>query len=187
MARGQVLRAVLDANVIYSAFIRDVLLRLAGANLYHPHWTRRIHEEWIRNLARERPDLLRENLVRTSAAMDTRFPAAVVEDYEAFEEHLGGVAPEDRHVAAAALKAGAGTIITQNLRDFPAAALQPHGVVARHPDEFIRALTNTDPYTVRTVLETHRQGLQHPPLREEEYRAAFIRNGLQRSAALIWS
>ncbi|MFY1669538.1 hypothetical protein ACN27G_06220 [Plantactinospora sp. WMMB334] len=41
---------------------------------------------------------------------------------------------KDRHVLAAAVAAGADSIITCNLRDFPLAACQPHGVVAEHPD-----------------------------------------------------
>lgn len=42
--------AVLDANVLYSAPLRDFLLRLAEAGLYKPKWTNEIQEEWIRNL-----------------------------------------------------------------------------------------------------------------------------------------
>jgi hypothetical protein len=39
MAGGLLVQAVLDANVIYPAFLRDILLRLAAADLYHPYWT----------------------------------------------------------------------------------------------------------------------------------------------------
>jgi hypothetical protein len=186
MGGGESFRAVVDANVLYSAFIRDVLLRLAAADLFQPHWTERIHDEWVRNLAAERPDLSRSNLVRTAANMDAHFPGALIRDYGSLEAHFGGVAPEDRHVAAAALKAGAGHIVTQNLRDFPPSALQPHGLVATGPDEFIRMLVSTDAVTTRIVLDAHRRGLNRPSMTADEYRAAFIRNGLSRSAALLW-
>ena len=41
---------VLDACVIYSAALRDLLLELALTDLYRAHWTNRIHDEWIRSL-----------------------------------------------------------------------------------------------------------------------------------------
>jgi hypothetical protein len=39
--------ALFDANVLYPASIRDLLLRLALADLFRARWTDRIHEEWI--------------------------------------------------------------------------------------------------------------------------------------------
>ena len=45
--------------------------------------------------------------------------------------------PEDRHVLAAAIKCYAQIIVTINLKDFPAESLDPYGIEAMHPDEFI--------------------------------------------------
>ena len=39
--------ALLDANVLYPAGLRDFLLRLADQYLYRPLWSATIHEEWI--------------------------------------------------------------------------------------------------------------------------------------------
>jgi len=47
--------AVLDANVLYPAPIRDFLLRLAEADLFIPKWSDEIHNEWVRNLLKNRP------------------------------------------------------------------------------------------------------------------------------------
>ena len=47
--------AVLDANTLYPAPVRDLLLSLAVDGLYHARWTNRIHEEWTRNLVLKRP------------------------------------------------------------------------------------------------------------------------------------
>jgi hypothetical protein len=186
MRGGKSAGAVLDANVLYSAFLRDVLLRLAAANLFRPYWSDRIHEEWTRNLLANRPDLSPAGIARTRAGMDAYFPHALVTGHEAFEDGLEGVAREDRHVAAAARTAGAAYIVTQNVRDFPADALRPHGIVAVSADEFVRVLARQDAKTTRAALDAHRLGLRHPPLDPEEYRAAFILNGLSRSAALLW-
>ncbi len=49
--------ALLDANVIYPAGLRDVLLRLADRNLYRARWSAIIHDEWIRNVLKDRSDL----------------------------------------------------------------------------------------------------------------------------------
>ena len=39
-----------DANVLYPAPLRDVLMQLALTGLYRAKWSKRIHEEWIRNV-----------------------------------------------------------------------------------------------------------------------------------------
>jgi hypothetical protein len=41
-----------DACVLYSITMADLLTSLGEAGLYHPRWTREIHEEWIRNVIR---------------------------------------------------------------------------------------------------------------------------------------
>jgi len=132
--------AVLDANVLYPQFLRDVLLRLAAADLFAPRWTDRIRDEWTRNLLRDRPDLTPERLANTHRLMARAFPEARVAGYAHLEARVGGVHAKDRHVAAAALASGATHIVTWNMRDFPAEALAPHGVEAADPDAFVSAL-----------------------------------------------
>ena len=62
--------AILDANPLYPMLVRDLLLSLATAGLYHARWTAAIQEEWTRNLARDRPDLA-PRLPEIVAAMDS--------------------------------------------------------------------------------------------------------------------
>src|SRR5713101_6221354 len=134
MARPTV---VLDACVLYPAPLRDLLLWLAVAGLYRPRWTEAIHEEWMENLLRERPDLARDRLERTRDLMNQAVADCLVSGYESLIASLSLPDPDDRHVLAAAIQAGAESIVTYNLGDFPAAALATHGVQAQHPDEFI--------------------------------------------------
>jgi len=47
--------AILDANVFYPAPIRDLLIRLAANDIFAAKWTAEIHDEWIRNLLKNRP------------------------------------------------------------------------------------------------------------------------------------
>jgi len=47
--------APLDANVLYPAPLRDLLLQLAVADLFRAKWTADIHREWIGALLRNEP------------------------------------------------------------------------------------------------------------------------------------
>lgn len=57
--------AVLDASVLFSASLRDILMRLAARRIYAPRWTEMIHHEWIEAGLKRRPDITRERLERT--------------------------------------------------------------------------------------------------------------------------
>lgn len=48
-----------DSSVFYSASVRDLFIELAATDIYRAKWTEQIHEEWIENLLRKRPDLKR--------------------------------------------------------------------------------------------------------------------------------
>jgi len=90
--------ALLDANVLYPAPLRDYLLRLASTGIYKPHWTATIQEEWISNLLENRKDLTRESLERTKMAMDIAFPDGNIENFKALVEGLPLPDENDRHV-----------------------------------------------------------------------------------------
>ncbi|MEA2684948.1 MAG: hypothetical protein QOE93_143 [Actinomycetota bacterium] len=63
--------AVLDANVLYPARVRDFLLRLAIAGHYQALWTERILDECFTNLLADRPDLPAERLHRSVSRDNT--------------------------------------------------------------------------------------------------------------------
>jgi hypothetical protein len=174
--------AVLDANVLYGAFGRDVLLRLAAAGLYRPRWTARIEAEWVGALLAARPDLGTAQLARTCASMARAFPDAEVTGYEEREDELRLPDPDDRHVLAAAVKCGAGEVVTWNLSDFPEAALRPLGVEAVSPNTFVGSMVEADAGRVVDALRQHRARLRHPPLTDEAYLGHLERAGL---AALV--
>ena len=170
--------AVLDANVLYPAHLRDVLLRLAAGGFYRPRWSARIHEEWTRNLLANRPDLTAEQLARTRELMERAFPDA---DVEGYERHEGGLAmpdPDDRHVLAAAVEAEAGEVVTWNLGDFPEVALRPLGIEAVSPDSFVGSMLEDDPDRVVAALRALRAGLHRPPITASEYLGHLERAGL---------
>lgn len=51
-----------DANVLYSAPMRDLVMELALTDLFHAKWTDDIHREWIEALHRTKPDIRIEKL-----------------------------------------------------------------------------------------------------------------------------
>lgn len=56
---------IYDSCVLYPAPLRDLLMRLALTDLYQAKWTHKIHEEWIYNLLKKRPDLTEERQKKT--------------------------------------------------------------------------------------------------------------------------
>src|SRR5437660_10071988 len=126
--------AVYDACVLYSAFLRDFLVRLAihgrRQGVMRAKWTGRIHREWVRAVRRQRPDVPLEGLRRTCSLMDEHVRGARVRGYQRWEQRLTLPDPNDRHVLAAALACVADVIITFNTRDFPAHVLAPFGMAA---------------------------------------------------------
>jgi hypothetical protein len=177
--------AVLDANVLYPQFLRDVLLRLAIGGTYAPLWSDRIQDEWTRSLLRDRPDLSPDAVARTRRLMDVAFPQASVRPRSDLSHLFPAVDAKDRHVAAIAAAGGATVIVTRNLKHFPSVALAAHGITARDPDDFVADLLERDAVTVQPILEAHRRGLRNPPFSTAEYREAFVRTGLVRSAGYL--
>lgn len=179
------LTALLDANVLYPAGLRDLLLRLADRYLYAPRWSADIRAEWMSSLLADRTDIAAGVLDRTRAIMDEHFPYAVVTDYRTLAAGLDLPDPDDRHVLAAAIKGGADVIVTRNLRDFPTTHLVPHAISAQHPDDFISDLFQTNPEAVLAVVRSHRAALRNPPRSAGDHLTALERLGLSRTASLL--
>jgi hypothetical protein len=49
--------AVLDANVLYPQWLRDLMLTLAALGYYEPRWSDRIIDEMRRNVLADHPDI----------------------------------------------------------------------------------------------------------------------------------
>lgn len=117
--------ALLDANVLYPAPLRDLFLQLAVTDLFKAKWTADIHREWIEALMRNEPECGRAALERTRVLMDTATRDSLVTGYEALIDTLTLPDPDDRHVLAAAIVGRCDVIVTQNLKDFPGGGAGP--------------------------------------------------------------
>jgi hypothetical protein len=181
----RLLTAFLDANALYPAELRNLLMRLALAEAYRPLWSDRVQKEWTEALARDRPDLPREKIERVRALMEQHVPEATVEDYDALRAQLTLPDDGDCHVLAAAIKGGAEILVTANLKHFPAPALAPYGIEALHPDEFVLRLVERVPARVLAAARDHRQSLKNPPKSVQQYLAALEKLGLTGSVAAL--
>lgn len=74
---------VYDACVLYPAPLRDFLMHLALTDLFRAKWTQEIHDEWKRNVLKDRADLKPEQIERTQRLMDQAVRDCLVTDYEA--------------------------------------------------------------------------------------------------------
>ena len=64
------LTVLYDACVLYPATLRDLLIELAYSKQFQANWSWQIHDEWVRNLLIQRPDLTRDSLERTIQNMN---------------------------------------------------------------------------------------------------------------------
>jgi len=174
--------AVYDANVLFPAPLRDLLVRLAIEKVVRAHWTDVIHEEWISSVLKRRSDLTRKKLTRTRELMDGSVPAALVHGYERHIPALHLPDPGDAHVLAAAIEAGAQVIVTFNLSDFPASELGSYGIVAQHPGDFVLSLFAANRAGVCKAAAEQRANLKNPPVSVEHYLATIAGVGLQRTS-----
>ena len=175
---------VYDACVLYPAPLRDLLLELAISELFGAKWTEMIHDEWIRSLLRSRPEL-EERLQNTRRLMNEAVPDSLVENFEPLIDGLQLPDANDRHVLAAAIKCNAQIIVTSNLKDFPPECLEPYGIEAMHPDEFIEHQFGLSPVTVIAAAKRIRKRLKNPEKSVEEYLETLASQGLPVTADLL--
>jgi predicted nucleic acid-binding protein len=177
--------ALLDACVLYPAMLRDLLMRLALTDLYRAKWTADIHDEWMRSLAADRPDIPRASIENIRDRMDSNVRDALIEHYDPLIATLALPDPADRHVLAAAIVGRADVIVTFNLKDFPDTALAPYGIEVQHPDPFLRHQFDLKPDLVCAVVHDLRSGLTRPPRNVDEYLAALEKHGLHEFVAAL--
>jgi len=177
--------ALYDACVLYPAPLRDLLMHLAMTDLFRARWSDKIHDEWIRSVLANRPDLTIEQLERTRDLMNANVRDCLVTGFEKLLAGLELPDADDHHVLAAAIRAGADVIVTFNISDFPASCLEPYGVEALHPDDFVTHLLDLAPGAVCTAAKRHRASLRKPAKTVCEYLDSLAKQQLTRTVAKL--
>jgi predicted nucleic acid-binding protein len=176
--------ALLDTCVLVPSRARDVLLEIASTGAYRPLWSTQILAELDRTLRfllakrgapSEEADAY---LTRLFRQMRITFPDALVTEWEELVPTIHLPDPDDRHVVAAARAGGADVIVTDNLADFPPAAL-PTSVIRQSLDDFLLDILDLHPSQVVTAVCTiaERTGKFGPRMTASEIAAYLSTHG----------
>lgn len=176
---------VFDACVMYPAPLRSLLMYLALSGQFRARWTEDIHQEWMRNLLVNRPDLAKSSLERIRDLMDSHVPGALVSGYESLIPSIILPDPDDRHVVAAAVQTRAEAIVTFNLKDFPEESLEPYNLRAIHPDDFITDLMGLNISAVLEATRRHRASLKNPPFTAQDYLDCLLKQRLPETVSRL--
>ena len=109
--------------------------------------------------------------------MREAFNDAMVTGWQELEPGVLLPDEDDRHVVAAAVQGGAQGIITANAKDFPAAALEPLGLEAVHPDDFLLDQLDLSPPTILQVIREQAARTRRPPLTPRDLATLLGRAG----------
>lgn len=176
---------VYDANVLYPNTLRDLLIRVSQAGLVQAKWTNEILDEMLRALSRNRPDIPPEKLDRLGQLMNEAVRDCLVSGYEPLVEGLKLPDRSDRHVLAAAIKAGAQVIVTSNLKHFPAADLRQWDIEAKSPDDFVLDQIGIDGRAVTACVQQIADSRARPAQDIGDVLSQLERDGLVESIAAL--
>lgn len=182
-----------DACVLCPNTLRDLLIRIHQAGLVQAKWTEEILDEVSRNLVKNLPDITPEKVERLRRLMVGAVRDCLVRGYEPLIEALHLPDPDDRHVVAAALRAKAQVIVTDNTKDFPADYLAGWDIDVKTADEFVLDQISLNWQAVYGELVRIADSRNNPPqsvsdeLRELERPEAGPGAGLIKSVAALSS
>ncbi len=177
--------AVYDACVLYPFHLRNLLVQCAVDRLVEARWTDEIHDEWIRNLAANAPVTPIDHLIAARDLMNAALPNATVTNYQAYISGITLPDPDDRHVVAAGVAAGASLIITWNIKDFPARELARHKLRKQIPDTLLMELYAAVPTLVIEATRKARANLRKSKVSGAEFVGALEHQKLKRFSAAI--
>jgi predicted nucleic acid-binding protein len=155
-------RVFVDANVWYPPSPRALFLGAAMAGAFEVATSQQVLNEMHRNIAAKKDE---DTATLRTAQLEAQLLAvrqsAVIDVVDfAPTEALGLPDPDDEHVVAGALAAGADGILTFNVKDFPESKLEAVGLELCRPDQFaFEGLRGRHPAWVEAV----RHALTFPP------------------------
>ena len=174
---------VLDTNIIYPIEIRDLLFWFAHYELYTPKWSEHIFDEWKGIMARK--GVSEKDALQRIENANKAFPDALVKNYAPIIDSLDLPDLKDRHVLAAAIKANAEIIVTNNLKDFPAEILEIYGMAAKSADDFLTDIIDLNQDTAIDAFRRLVMNRRNPDLDEYQVLDALRKNNLTATADFL--
>ena len=159
--------AFIDACSLAGVLKRNLLLTLAEAEFFRLRWSGPVLDETQKAIesilsGKGAPNAA-ELAQRARDSMEDAFQDAMVGDFEGYLSVCGSLPDKnDMHVLAAALKTQAATIVTDNLKDFPEAVLEPLNIEARSSDSFIADTIALDPGRAVAAIRRMRERFKKP-------------------------
>jgi predicted nucleic acid-binding protein len=175
---------VYDSCVLYPNVVRDLLIRVAQAGMVQAKWTELILDEMSRALRTQR-GTDPEKLERLRRLMNGSVRDVHVTGYEPLVEALKLPDPDDRHVLAAAIKARAQVIVTDNGKHFPAASLEEWSIEAKSADAFVLDLLGLDDRIVYACVSRIAESRRNPPETVDDVLNHMEHSGLRRTVAAL--
>lgn len=160
MSRADPPRAVLDADIIYSRVLHELMGRVADdLRLLDLVWSEELLAEAKRSLI-EKKGVTNEVAARWVDYLPQSFPAGGTNVAEAMASaDVGALTedPGDHHVCALAIASGASYLFTYD-RGYLREGLRRHGVEVTAPDPFLVAAFEADPQGLLTVVDLQASG-----------------------------
>jgi len=182
--------AIIDACTLADTLKRNLLLTLAEAGFFRLRWSGPILDETeaaIDGILRKkgRADAA-DRAKRARASMEAAFEDAMVTDFDIFLPAAAGLPdPDDAHVVAAAIKTQAAMIVTENLKDFPAAILDTLDIEAKPADEFIADTIALDEGRAVAAIRRMRERFEKPEMTAEALLLSMEATGLVEAVNLL--
>jgi hypothetical protein len=171
-----VVPVVADADTLFGATTRGLLIHLDYQGLIRLHWSPLILDELSRALVDtgRKPD--HESARRHEQLMRAALPQAEIPTQQV-QAQFASVSPsmrsaKDTHVAACAAAILAGdfypgtqvvSLVTKNIRDFGIRKLASQGIEVQRPDAFLLAQFRHDPAAVASAFAALRATLRSAP------------------------
>lgn len=177
--------AVLDTNIIFPIVIRDLLFWFAFYELYTPKWSKNIFDEWERVMIERGvgKEMAKKQVNRANLA----FPDAMVMGYEELMVKLNLPDENDKHVLAAAIKANADIIITNNIKDFPQQYIASFGLNVINADDFLTEIIDLNHDLALKAFKEMVSHKKKPEMNEFQVLKMLENNGLINTADYLKS
>ena len=161
-------KVLLDTNVLFSFYLRDLILSLAESQTIDFKWSDAIKFELISSLVKTETmsNIKALELVRT---IDDTFPFATVSTSEDSKIKYGCSDADDEHIFHAGVVSSCQSIVTFNISDFPFNAKSEHGIEIISPDDYLTRIYDSDPEAIDKAINSLLSGYTRPEISFDQY------------------
>ena len=188
---------VADADTLFGAATRGLLVHLDYQGLIRLHWSPLILDELSRALVDTKRKATMADAKAHEARLRDALPNATVDTADVQRQftavHRAVASAKDMHVAACARHlvaqraypgASPVALVTRNIRDFDGPALLALGITLHEPDDFLFELQQAVPRKFTMALRTFHASLRSKPTAQAML-AALRRDGLARTVSTL--